>query len=49
VQAARAAIDPAIPGFSDQFPSRERIDEIIRRCYVETHRSYIEQRLSNPT
>ena len=44
--AAVLAIDPAIPGFSKQFPDITRSKAIIRRRYVETHTRYIESKLA---
>ena len=42
VNAARLAIDKAIPGFSDQFMSLEDAREMTKRVYVDMHRKYIE-------
>jgi cystathionine beta-lyase/cystathionine gamma-synthase len=44
VAAARLAIDPAVPGFSENFPKGAEIDRLIRECYLETHRRYVEVR-----
>lgn len=41
IQAARLAIDPAVPGFSRQFLSPEDIDELVRSTYVQAHEAYI--------
>ena len=44
IAAARLAIDPEVPGFSDQFPSADETEELICDCYVNAHRRYIEQK-----
>jgi hypothetical protein len=44
IAAARLAIDPAVPGFSDAFMGPAAIDALVRECYIETHRRYIESR-----
>ncbi len=41
VNAARLAIDPEAPGFSDGFPSPEAIDELVRETYLGVHEAYI--------
>ncbi len=41
IQASRLAIDPLKPGFSERFPSPEKIDELITTCYLDAHRRYI--------
>lgn len=46
MQAARLAIDPHLPGFSDQFPAAAEIDALVRDCYVEGHRRYVESKPS---
>ncbi|HEX4132085.1 MAG TPA: PLP-dependent transferase [Pirellulales bacterium] len=40
--AARLAIDPDVPGFSRQFMQPEQIDALVRDCYLDVHRRYIE-------
>jgi O-acetylhomoserine (thiol)-lyase len=44
VHAARLTLDPAVPGFSRRFPSAEEANRLIRECYLETHRKYIESK-----
>jgi len=44
VHAARLTLDPAVPGFSRRFPSPEAANSLIRECYLETHRKYIESK-----
>ena len=44
VHTARLTIDPAVPGFSGQFPQGSQIDNLIRECYVEAHQRYIESK-----
>src|SRR5262249_53887492 len=38
VGAAKLTIDPDVPGFSDAFPDVREINELIRACYLDTHR-----------
>lgn len=45
IQSARGTIDPDVPGFSDGFPKREQIVELVRECYLESHTKYIDQQL----
>jgi O-acetylhomoserine (thiol)-lyase len=45
VHAARLAIDPTVPGFSEGFMSMKKADELIRECYVSAHTRYIDARL----
>ncbi len=45
VNAARATIDTEQPGFSQQFPGKDEIIELVRECYVKTHSDYINERL----
>jgi cystathionine beta-lyase/cystathionine gamma-synthase len=40
--AAKLAIDPEVPGFSEKFPSPTQTESLIRECYVGAHRRYIE-------
>lgn len=42
IEAARLTIDPLVPGFSEGFPAPEAIDRLVKDCYLETHRKYIE-------
>jgi hypothetical protein len=44
VAAAKLSIDPQVPGFSEKFPARPIVNEVIRACYVDTHRRYIESK-----
>jgi cystathionine beta-lyase/cystathionine gamma-synthase len=44
VGAAKLTIDPDVPGFSDAFPDVGEINELIRACYLDTHRHYIESK-----
>jgi O-acetylhomoserine/O-acetylserine sulfhydrylase-like pyridoxal-dependent enzyme len=44
IAAARLAIDPDVPGFSDGFMRGQRVDALIRDAYLETHRRYAEAR-----
>jgi O-acetylhomoserine/O-acetylserine sulfhydrylase-like pyridoxal-dependent enzyme len=44
IAAARLAIDPLMPGFSDRFPPPAEIDTLIRDVYLNAHRRYIESR-----
>lgn len=41
-RAAAVSIDPEVPGFSEQFPSAERIDQLYRDTYMDVHRRHIE-------
>lgn len=38
--AARVSIDPELPDFSEQFPSRADAEELVEQCTVETYRRY---------
>jgi O-acetylhomoserine (thiol)-lyase len=42
MDAARLAIDPVVPGFSDQFLSSSEIDALVRETYLDLHRKNIE-------
>ena len=44
VDTARTTIDPAVPGFSAQFPSPAAAAALIRDCYLDVHRRYIESK-----
>ncbi len=43
---AKIALDPDIPGFTDQFPSGEELDQLIEETYVDVHRRYIQSQRS---
>ncbi len=45
VAAARLAIDPDVPGFSEQWPDSSRAADLIREVYLDVHRRYIEAKL----
>ena len=49
IHAARLTIDPQVPGFSDQFLPAAEIDTLIRDCYLQAHRRYIESKPSLST
>ncbi len=42
VETAKITIDPVVPGFSAQFPEPDTADSLIRDCYLDVHRRYIE-------
>jgi len=42
VNAARLAIDPASPGFSEGFLPPEETDDLVRDTYLKVHRAYID-------
>jgi O-acetylhomoserine/O-acetylserine sulfhydrylase-like pyridoxal-dependent enzyme len=42
IDASRLAIDPAAPGFSEQFMPPDEIEALVRDCYLDVHRRYIE-------
>lgn len=44
VQAARLSIDPKRPGFSEEFLMGPAIDTLVKECYLDTHRRYIESK-----
>jgi O-acetylhomoserine/O-acetylserine sulfhydrylase-like pyridoxal-dependent enzyme len=46
VAAARLAIDPDVPGFSEQWPSYADAAELIRETYLDVHRRYIDAKLA---
>jgi O-acetylhomoserine (thiol)-lyase len=46
VHAAKLSIDPQVPGFSAKFPSAEQANQLIKDCYMQAHRHYIESRES---
>ena len=41
INAARLALDPAVPGFSDEFMSASDTDALAERIYLEAHRRYL--------
>jgi O-acetylhomoserine/O-acetylserine sulfhydrylase-like pyridoxal-dependent enzyme len=41
LSAAKLAIDPTDPGFSDRFGDPSTIEALIRDCYTDIHRRYI--------
>ncbi len=42
IHAAKLSIEPSVPGFSEGFMGPEEIDDLVRRCYLNAHRAYIE-------
>ncbi len=46
VQAARLAIDPELPGFSQRFPTAGEADQLIEECYLRTHERYVRSKPS---
>ena len=44
IHTARFTLDPQVPGFSAGFMPRAQADALIRECYMETHRRYIDSR-----
>jgi O-acetylhomoserine (thiol)-lyase len=42
MDAARLAIDPVVPGFSEQFLNDSEIDALVRNTYLDFHRKNIE-------
>lgn len=42
IHTARFTLDPVMPDFSKGFPNAEEIDALVRECYLEAHRRYIE-------
>lgn len=42
IEAAKLTIDPLVPGFSAGFPWSSEIDQLVRECYLDTHRKYID-------
>jgi O-acetylhomoserine/O-acetylserine sulfhydrylase-like pyridoxal-dependent enzyme len=45
IHTARFTIDPQVPGFSQRFMPASELDRLVRDCYLETHRRYIEAKL----
>jgi O-acetylhomoserine (thiol)-lyase len=44
IAAARLAIDPEVPGFSDRWMNNARATELISDTYLDVHRRYIESK-----
>lgn len=44
IHAARLAIDPLVPGFSDDFMAPADINQLVESCYLDSQRKYIESR-----
>jgi O-acetylhomoserine (thiol)-lyase len=42
VETAKITIDHVVPGFSSQFPNQQAAAALIRDCYLDVHRRYIE-------
>jgi O-acetylhomoserine/O-acetylserine sulfhydrylase-like pyridoxal-dependent enzyme len=42
--AGRACIDPDVPGFSSRWMSEGEAEGLVRECYMDVHRRYIESR-----
>ncbi len=42
IETARFTIDPDAPDFSAAFPTAEQTARLIRECYIDVHRRYIE-------
>lgn len=47
IAAAKATIDPEIPGFSAGFPQGERLANLIRDAYLRGHAAYIEAQIQS--
>jgi hypothetical protein len=45
VHAARLALDPHVNGFSQGFMSFAQADALIKECYLQAHRRYIESKV----
>jgi cystathionine beta-lyase/cystathionine gamma-synthase len=46
IHAARFTIDPHVPGFSQAFMSADAVDALVKECYLDAHRRYIESKPS---
>ncbi len=46
VSAARAAVDPEVPGFSSQFPTQAAMAELMREVYLQTHTDYMKDQVA---
>ncbi|WIO74795.1 PLP-dependent transferase [Porticoccaceae bacterium LTM1] len=44
--AAKLAIDPVVPGFSDQLMKEEDVDRLIKETYMKRHELYVDSLLS---
>ena len=44
VAAARSCIDPDVPGFSSSWMNAADADRMVRECYLDVHRRYIESK-----
>jgi O-acetylhomoserine (thiol)-lyase len=44
IAAARLALDPDVPGFSEKFLSPEQADQLVEHCYLDAHRRYIQSK-----
>jgi O-acetylhomoserine/O-acetylserine sulfhydrylase-like pyridoxal-dependent enzyme len=44
VHTARFTIDPQVPGFSKRFMLPSQADRLVRECYLDRHRRYIESK-----
>ncbi len=47
LQSAKLAIDPTVPGFSDRFCDPATLEAIVRDCYIDIHRRYIDSAFSH--
>lgn len=43
ISAAKLAVDPSSPGFSERFMSNEDVDKLMRDVYLTAHTSYMEE------
>ncbi|HEY2840997.1 MAG TPA: PLP-dependent transferase [Pirellulales bacterium] len=46
VDTARFAIDPVSPGFAGQFPDAKEMERLVKECYLETHRRYVDAKFA---
>ncbi|MDW8365456.1 MAG: PLP-dependent transferase [Abditibacteriales bacterium] len=46
IHTARFTIDPYVPGFSPAFMSAAAVDALVKECYLDAHRRYIEAKPS---
>jgi len=44
VSTAQFTLDPVSAGFSAQFPSAEGIETLVKQCYLDAHRRYVESK-----
>jgi O-acetylhomoserine (thiol)-lyase len=49
IHTARFTIDPVVAGFSRGFMSAANVDALVRECYLEAHRRYIESKPPMPS